>query len=50
MKDMKLYKAAHAVYKIQYHIVRLTQYRRKILETGMKSYLAIKLLEIRKLS
>jgi len=47
---MKLYKAAHTVYKTQYHIVWITRYRRKIfLVTGIKSYLKkIKLQEIRK--
>lgn len=45
---MKLYKAAHAVYKTQYHIVWITRYRRKILVTGIKSYLKIKFQEIRK--
>ena len=45
---MKLYKAAHTVYKTQYHIVWITRYRRKILITGVKSYLKIKLQEIRK--
>ena len=46
--NMKLYKAAHTVYKTQYHIVWITRYRRKILVTGVKSYLKIKLQEIRK--
>jgi len=45
---MKLYKAAHTVYKTQYHIVWITRYRRKILVTGIKSYLKTKLQEIRK--
>jgi len=45
---MKLYKAAYTVYKAQYHIVRITRYRRKILVSGVKSYLKIKLQEIRK--
>jgi len=45
---MKLHKAAHTVYKTQYHIIWITQYRRKILVTGVKSYLKIKLQEIRK--
>ena len=45
--NMKLYKAAHTVYKTQYHIVWITRYRRKILVTGV-SYLKIKLQEIRK--
>ncbi len=45
---MKLYKSAHNVYKTQYHIVWITLYRRKILVQGVKSYLEIKLQEIRK--
>jgi len=45
---MKLYKSAHTVYKTQYHIVWITRYRRKILVTGVNSYLEIKLQEIRK--
>ena len=48
---MKLYKAAHTVYtvyKTQYHIVWISRYRRKILVTGIKSYLKIKFQEIRK--
>lgn len=45
---MRLHKAAHTVYKTQYHIVWKTRYRRKILVTGIKSYLKIKLQEIRK--
>jgi REP element-mobilizing transposase RayT len=45
---MKLYKAARTVYKTQYYIVWITRYRRKILVTGVNSYLKIKLQEIRK--
>ena len=45
---MKLYKSAHTVYKTQYHIVWITRYRRKILVTGVNSYLEIKLQEITK--
>jgi len=45
---MKLYKAAHTVYKTQYHIFWIIRYRRKILVTGVNSYLKIKLQEIRK--
>jgi len=45
---MKLKKSAHTVYKTQYHIVWITRYRRKILVKGVKDYLKIKLLEIRK--
>ena len=45
---MKLYKSAHTVYKTQYHIVWITRFRRKILLKGVKEYLKIKLLEIRR--
>ena len=45
---MRLRKSAHTVYKTQYHIVWITRYRRKILVKGVKDYLKIKLLEIRK--
>jgi len=47
---MKLRKSAHTVYKIQYHIAWITRFRRKILLKGVKDYLRIKLLEIRKYS
>ncbi len=47
---MKLRKSTHTVYKIQYHIVWITRYRKKILIKRGKSYLQIKLLEIRKYS
>ena len=45
---MRLKKSAHTVYKTQYHIVWITRYRRKILIKGVKDYLKIKLLEMRK--
>ncbi len=45
---MKLRKSAHTVYKTQYHIVWITQYRRKIFVKGVKDYLKIKFQEIRK--
>jgi putative transposase len=48
IEGMKLYKSAHTVYKTKYHIVWITRYRRKILVTGGKSYLKIKLQEIMK--
>ena len=47
-ENMKLFKAAHSIYKTQYHIVWITRYRRKILVAGIKSYLKIKLQEIRR--
>lgn len=45
---MKLHKAAHTVYKTQYHIVWVTRYRRKILVRGIAESLRIKLQEVRK--
>jgi putative transposase len=45
---MKLRKQSHVVYQTQYHIVWITRYRRKILTTGVDTYLKIKLLEITK--
>ena len=41
-------KEAHVEYKTQYYTVWITRYRRKILVTGVKSYLKIKLQETRK--
>lgn len=43
---MKLKKAAHTVYKTQYHIVWVTRYRRKILNPGVAAYLRVKLKEV----
>jgi putative transposase len=45
---MKLHKAAHTVYKTQYHIVWVTRYRRKILVRGVAESLRIMLQEVRK--
>ena len=45
---MKLHKAAHTVYKTQYHIVWVTRYRRKILVRGIAESLRIMLQEVRK--
>lgn len=45
---MKLHKAAHTVYKTQYHIVWVTRFRRKILVEGVAEYLRMKLREVRK--
>lgn len=45
---MKTRKQAHSVYRCAYHIVFIPKYRRKILVKGVKSYLEIKLDEIRK--
>lgn len=43
---MKLHRAAHTVYKTQYHIVWVTRYRRKILVEGVAAYLRMKLREV----
>jgi len=45
---MQLHKSAHTVYKTQYHIVWVTKYRRKILNSGVQEYLRSKFLEVRK--
>ena len=45
---MKLHKAAHTVYKTQYHIVWVTRFRRKILVEGVAKYLRVKLGEVQK--
>lgn len=45
---MKYIKAAHTVYRTQYHIVIVTKYRRKILVDGVEKYLKKKLEEVRK--
>jgi len=45
---MRLHKAAHTVYKTQYHVVWVTRYRRKILVPGVQRYLQVKLEEVRK--
>ena len=45
---MKLHKAAHTVYKTQYHIVWVTRFRRKILTKGVTAYLKTKLQEVLK--
>lgn len=45
---MKLHKAAHTVYKTQYHIVWVTRFRRKILVEGVARYLRVKLREVQK--
>jgi Transposase IS200 like len=47
-EPMKLHKAAHTVYKTQYHIVWVTRYRRKILGRGIAASLRIQLQEVRK--
>ena len=45
---MKLHKAAHTVYKTQYHIVWVTRYRRKILVHGIEKYFKSVIQEVRK--
>jgi len=44
---MRFRKSAHTVYKTQYHIVWITRFRR-ILVTGTRRYLEVRLQEIRK--
>ena len=45
---MKLRKAAHTVYKTQYHIVFVTKFRRKILTKGVSQWLRPSFLQLRK--
>ena len=45
---MRLHRAAHTVYKTQYHIVWVTRFRKKILVPGVDRYLEVKLQEVRK--
>jgi putative transposase len=45
---VKLHKAAHTVYKTQYHIVWVTRFRRRILVEGVAKYLNVKLREVQK--
>jgi len=45
---MEYNKSSHSVYYTRYHIVWIPKYRQKILVKGVKDYLSIKLLEIRK--
>ncbi len=45
---MRLHRAAHTVYKTQYHIVWVTRFRRKVLVPGVQRYLWVKLEEVRK--
>jgi REP element-mobilizing transposase RayT len=40
--------ASYRYIKLKYHMVCIARYRRKILVTGLKSYLKIKLQEIRR--
>ena len=47
---MKLRKAAHTVYKTQYHIVFVTKYRRKILTKGVSQWLRPAFQQLRKFS
>jgi putative transposase len=45
---MRLHRAAHTVYKTQYHIVWVTRFRRKVLVPGVQRYLRVKLEEVRR--
>jgi putative transposase len=35
---MEVYKSAHSVYRLQYHVVWVCKYRRKILNPGLSGY------------
>ena len=45
---MEYNKSSHGIYYARYHIVWIPKYRKKILISGVKEYLEIKLDEIRK--
>lgn len=45
---MEVRRQAHCVYRCAYHIVWIPKYRYKILTKGVKEYLEIKLVEVRK--
>jgi len=45
---METRRQAHSVYRSQYHYVFIPRYRYKVLVKGVKEYLEIKLLEVRK--
>jgi len=45
---MEVKRQSHAFYRCEYHIVITTRYRRKVLRGGVRQYLKIKLVEIRK--
>ena len=36
---MEVYKSAHSVYRLQYHVIWVCKYRRKILNPGMSGYI-----------
>jgi len=44
---MKLHRQAHAIYKMQYHIVWATRYWRKILVRGIAEYFKRAIREVR---
>ena len=43
---MEVYFPAHAVYRLQYHVVWVTKYRRRILKPYVVTYLRIVLLKL----
>jgi putative transposase len=45
---MKIKKSAHAAYRVNYHIVWSTRFKKKILKEGVRKYLRLKILEVRK--
>ena len=36
---MEVIKSAHSVYRLQYHVVWVSKYRRRVLNTGLEEYL-----------
>lgn len=45
---METRRQAHAVFRCEYHLVWIPRYRYKVLTTGVKEYLLIKMDEVRK--
>ena len=45
---METRRQAHAVFRCEYHVVWIPRYRYKVLTTGVKEYLLIKMDEVRK--
>ena len=45
---MKIKKSAHAAYRVNYHIVWSTRFKKKILNEGVRKYLRLKIQEVRK--
>ena len=45
---MKVKKSAPAAYRVNYHIVWSTRFKKKILKKGVRKYLRLKMLEVKK--